>query len=138
VKQLVKGVSIALWSRLEINVATICACVPSLKPHVVKAFPRLFASLADSSKPSRTERSTHGSFPLRSLDNRSRADPDSDDIRMGIKVYHSFEMKAIALGADDDSEKHLVTDNNNNNNTNAWSTECYAGPQVVSQERHDM
>jgi hypothetical protein len=126
-QQPIKGVDIALWSGLEINVAIVCASVPALKPLFVKFFPRFFSSISsftDSNKPSRYGdrygRSTHRSIPLHSF---SRKEPtstvvtttlpaDRDDSSTsdgGIKVQQSFEMKAVSANGDNDSEINLVT-----------------------------
>ncbi|KAJ2905737.1 hypothetical protein MKZ38_004604 [Zalerion maritima] len=35
------GISIAVWSSIEINIAMICGCLPMLKPLLVRIFPRL-------------------------------------------------------------------------------------------------
>ncbi|KAI9900974.1 hypothetical protein N3K66_005236 [Trichothecium roseum] len=69
-EQPLKGVDIAIWSGLEINIAIICACVPALKPLFVKFFPRLITSFSDSAKRSREgkNRSMSGSIPLKSFD----------------------------------------------------------------------
>ncbi|KAK0609585.1 hypothetical protein B0T17DRAFT_566464 [Bombardia bombarda] len=42
--QSVYGVSIAVWSCIEINTAIICASIPALKPLVVKVFPKMLLS----------------------------------------------------------------------------------------------
>ena len=65
-EQPVKGVDIAIWSGLEINVAIVCACVPALKPLFVKVFPRLITSFSDSSK--RSGRGADGNIHLRSFE----------------------------------------------------------------------
>lgn len=126
-QQPLKGVDIALWSGLEVNVAIICASVPALKPLFVKFFPRFFSTISsftDPNKPSRYGdrygRSTHGSVPLHSF---SRKEPNStvvtttmqadrDDSSTsdgGIKVQQSFEMKAVSAHGDNDSELNLVS-----------------------------
>lgn len=109
---IVKGVDIALWSSLEINVAIVCASVPALKPLFVKVFPRLISSFSDSAKRSRTGGRTtgrsHGTVQLASFDPSGGLESGS-----GIKVQQDFEMKALPADGDDNSEKNLVT--------------CYAG-----------
>ncbi|KAF4506510.1 hypothetical protein G6O67_006589 [Ophiocordyceps sinensis] len=120
----VKGVDIAIWSGLEINVAIVCASVPALKPLFVKFFPQIISSLGDSAKRSRGGRSAHGSAPRREQggDDDCRASP------LEIKVQQSFEMRAVAANADadadadDDSEKNLVR-----GSERVWSAACFAG-----------
>lgn len=116
---LVKGVDIALWSGLEINVAIICASVPALKPLFVKTFPHLISSFADSSKRSKPSRSTHGTLPLHSFDRRHHEAIDSEDKNLGIQVRQSFEMKAVAADRDDSSDKNLVAGPEHRTN---WTT----------------
>ncbi|PHH91908.1 hypothetical protein CDD83_9775 [Cordyceps sp. RAO-2017] len=122
----VKGVDIAIWSGLEINIAIICASVPALKPLFVKFFPQLISSLGDSAKRSRSGRSAHGSMPHRGSENRTQqsGDHDSKTCPLEIQVQQSFEMKAVAPERDDDSEKNLVP-----RNAATWTAECYAGPR---------
>ncbi|KAK3373147.1 hypothetical protein B0T24DRAFT_527497 [Lasiosphaeria ovina] len=43
-EQSVKGVDIAIWSSIEINVGIICASLPALKPVADKLFPRMLLS----------------------------------------------------------------------------------------------
>lgn len=43
-EQSIQGVSIAIWSGIEINTAIICASVPAMRPLVVKIFPKLLLS----------------------------------------------------------------------------------------------
>ncbi|KAH7110956.1 hypothetical protein EDB81DRAFT_671724 [Dactylonectria macrodidyma] len=123
-QQPIKGVDIALWSGLEINIAIVCASVPALKPLFVRAFPRLISSFTDSSKRSRRpthNQSTHGILPLDSVDRRHPGAIHSED-NMAIQVRQSFEMKAIS-GRDDSSDKNLVQ----GPESSTWTTECYAG-----------
>ncbi|KAK1777589.1 hypothetical protein QBC45DRAFT_184035 [Copromyces sp. CBS 386.78] len=43
-EQSVMGVSIAIWSCIEVNIAIMCASAPALKPLVIKVFPRMLLS----------------------------------------------------------------------------------------------
>lgn len=123
----VKGVDIAIWSGLEINVAIICASVPALKPLFVKFFPQMISSLGDSAKRSRTGRSAHGSAPRRdqSGDHDFKASP------LEIQVQQSFEMRAVANDADDDSERNLVTTPHGP----VWTAACFAGSRSNLESR---
>lgn len=128
----VKGVDIAIWSSLEINVAILCACVPALKPLFVKVFPRLITSFSESAKRSRTGNSAHGNIHLRSFDNRSgtRPGPDTEaghrsaNRGIEIQVQKSFETKTTPMADDDDSEKNLVTGNGP-----TWQTHVHSESQ---------
>ncbi|KAK3498877.1 uncharacterized protein B0T23DRAFT_3424 [Neurospora hispaniola] len=43
-EQSVMGVSIAIWSCIEVNIAIMCASAPALKPLVIKVFPKMLLS----------------------------------------------------------------------------------------------
>lgn len=43
-KKTVMGVSIAIWSCIEVNIAIMCASAPALKPLVIKVFPKMLLS----------------------------------------------------------------------------------------------
>ncbi|KAK3330757.1 hypothetical protein B0H66DRAFT_74012 [Apodospora peruviana] len=125
------GVDIALWSCLEINIAMICASVPSLKPLFIKIIPALNSS-GDGSKPTNLKGYGYGygrsggggSVPLQSFDNNigvsrnrdverdgnasSGSETLKDHSKMEIKVHQTFEMRTIET-EDDGSEKDLVT-----------------------------
>ncbi|KAH7119235.1 hypothetical protein EDB81DRAFT_952604 [Dactylonectria macrodidyma] len=121
-QQPIKGIDIAIWSGLEINVAIICACIPALKPLFVRAFPRLISSFANSSKRSKHHLSTHGILPLDSVDRRNPAVTDSEANDTAIQVHQSFEMKVISASRDDGSDKNLVP----GPESSTWATECYS------------
>ena len=38
----------AIWSSLELNIGIMCSCLPTLKPYVVRIFPRFFTSAKGS------------------------------------------------------------------------------------------
>ncbi|KJZ71554.1 hypothetical protein HIM_09023 [Hirsutella minnesotensis 3608] len=104
-----KGVNIAIWSGLEINVAIICASVPALKPLFVKFFPQMISFLGDSAKRSRTRRSAQNSAHHRSDHHNTHQSGDHDDKPCPIEIQvQSFEMRAVATERDDDSQKNLV------------------------------
>jgi hypothetical protein len=116
----VKGVDIAIWSCLEINIAIICASVPALKALFIKIIPKL-GSLHSSAK--RYGNGTNGTLPLHSFDNRdpgaSHSDRSDKTGKMEIKVHQSIEMKTLpAEEQDTDSEKNLVT--------TSWMADCYS------------
>ncbi|KAK3694145.1 putative integral membrane protein [Podospora appendiculata] len=128
VEQPVYGVDIALWSCLEINIAIVCASVPSLKALFVKIIPQLNSSAGGGSKPTGygRGRNTGGSVPLQSFDHRetatatgpgatsaggdSASSSDLEKGKMEIQVHQTFEMRTSNPAQDDDgSEKDLVT-----------------------------
>ncbi|KAJ4412431.1 hypothetical protein N0V85_003703 [Neurospora sp. IMI 360204] len=43
-EQSVMGVSIAIWSCIEVNIAIMCASAPALKPLAIKVFPKMLLS----------------------------------------------------------------------------------------------
>lgn len=106
-EQPVKGVDIAIWSGLEINVAIVCACVPALKPLFVKVFPRLITSFSDSSK--RSGRGADGNIHLRSFERERglgarKGDLDTDATLTSnssggieIQVHKNFDTRS-AMG----------------------------------------
>ncbi|KJZ70967.1 hypothetical protein HIM_09622 [Hirsutella minnesotensis 3608] len=111
-QQPLKGVNIAIWSGLEINVAIICASVPALKPLFVKFFPQMISFLGDSAKRSRTGRSAQNSAHHRSDHHNTHQSGDHDDKPCPIEIeVQSFEMRAVATERDDDSQKDLVPKN---------------------------
>ncbi|KAH8664664.1 hypothetical protein BX600DRAFT_498408 [Xylariales sp. PMI_506] len=116
------GVAIAIWSHLELNIAIVCASVPSLKPLFVKVFPKL-GSLHSSGKlgyyRQSESRLKSGSRPLQSVDRTEHNHfSAADKGRMAIKVDHIIEMKTLNVTEDSGSENNLVM--------NAHATECYA------------
>ncbi|KAI8966134.1 hypothetical protein F5Y11DRAFT_214288 [Daldinia sp. FL1419] len=67
----VSGLPLGIWSGVELNLAIICACLPTLRPVLARAFPRLLCYAAGSS-PSRRGASTithdgNGSFRMYKL-----------------------------------------------------------------------
>ncbi|KAK3336290.1 putative integral membrane protein [Cercophora scortea] len=134
-EQPVYGVDIALWSCLEINIAIVCASVPSLKALFVKIIPALNSSAGGGSKPTGygygRSRNPGGSVPLQSFDNRetatatggpvtttahggggdSSSGSDIEKGKMEIQVHQTFEMRTSNHPDQDDdgSEKDLVT-----------------------------
>lgn len=106
-----KGIHIAIWSSLECNIAIICACVPALKGLASLIFPGLMGAKTQSSSlpgsgGSGTNSSRHGWG--------SRNDRGHNGANFGpegkvIKMERSFEMRTVAVGDDNDSEKNLVT-----------------------------
>ncbi|KAG2416238.1 hypothetical protein HFD88_007431 [Aspergillus terreus] len=56
-------VTLAKWCMVEINVGIICACLPTMRPLLMKSFPRIFSNI-DSASPQHTPRSDD-SYPLK-------------------------------------------------------------------------
>ncbi|KAL5365586.1 hypothetical protein BJX96DRAFT_179979 [Aspergillus floccosus] len=63
-------VTIAKWCMVEINVGIICACLPTMRPLLVKSFPRIFSNI-DSASPQHTPRSDN-SYPLKGSGKKPR------------------------------------------------------------------
>ncbi|KAL4890281.1 hypothetical protein BDV59DRAFT_204466 [Aspergillus ambiguus] len=63
-------VTIAKWCMVEINVGIICACLPTMRPLLVKSFPQLFSSIDDNSA-QQTPRSD-SSYPLKGSTKKRR------------------------------------------------------------------
>ncbi|KAK3934548.1 hypothetical protein QBC46DRAFT_462564 [Diplogelasinospora grovesii] len=119
------GLDIALWSCLEINIAMICASVPSIKALFVKLLPGLISS-HDASKPT-YGRSADGSLPLHDFGHTGRSQTGAAAAgrqgkggkgKMEITVQQTFEMRTIET-EDDGSEKDLVT--------RSWAADTYPG-----------
>ncbi|KAM5349038.1 hypothetical protein ACJ41O_008861 [Fusarium nematophilum] len=118
-QQPIKGVQIAIWSGLEINISIICACVPALKPLFIRAFPRFLSSLGHS-KRSNPHSSTHGNLPLDSIGHQDPQPTDIEDNGIVIRVHQSFQMQALPIDRDDASDKNLVPDPR----SSTWTTSC--------------
>ncbi|KAI0119598.1 hypothetical protein F4814DRAFT_247900 [Daldinia grandis] len=67
----VSGLPLGIWSGVELDLGIICACLPTLRPMLARAFPRLLGSAVDSSSSwRRTERSArdgNGSYRMHEL-----------------------------------------------------------------------
>jgi hypothetical protein len=55
---------------VEINVGIICACLPTMRPLLMKSFPRIFSNI-DSASPQHTPRSDD-SYPLKGSGRKPR------------------------------------------------------------------
>ncbi|KAK3360440.1 hypothetical protein B0T25DRAFT_130115 [Lasiosphaeria hispida] len=138
-EQSVMGVSIAIWSCIEINTAIICASIPAIKPLVVKAFPKMllsslyartkgaaayYASTRSAGKEdtrvheSSSGSKAHGGSALRS------------STRTAIQVEQSFEMRSVPVlvGGGEDEIKSLSRDGSEKDLVaSSWQDEYHAG-----------
>lgn len=104
-----KGVSCAIWSGIEINVAIACSSISTLKPLVRKTFPR-FLSLANRSDGygPHSHSESHNMKPLRK--NTQKAE---------IQVCHAVQVNAENYNASrEGSERGLISSTANCYSTN--------------------
>ncbi|KAK3377461.1 hypothetical protein B0H63DRAFT_477246 [Podospora didyma] len=122
-EQSVKGVSIAIWSSIEINVGIICASIPALKPLAVKLFPRMLLSnlyartkgaayYAGRSGGKGGNRSHSGTGGSRHMAGGSG---QTSGMRSGnnrttevIQIKQSFEMTSVPATAVDDAGRNVA------------------------------
>ncbi|KAK0716158.1 hypothetical protein B0H67DRAFT_582507 [Lasiosphaeris hirsuta] len=139
-EQSVMGVSIAIWSCIEINTAIICASIPAIKPLFVKAFPTvLLSSLYGRTKGAAyaTRSAGKDGHPNKSSASRANGSALRSSTRNAIQVERSFEMRSVPVlvGGEDEiksssrdgSEKNLVA--------SSWQDEYYAGQKGPGQKR---
>ncbi|KAI1802948.1 hypothetical protein F4811DRAFT_364769 [Daldinia bambusicola] len=107
------GLSVGIWSGVELDLAIICACLPTLRPMVARAFPRLLGSgsgttAAVDSSPSwrgtrgRVTRDENGTYCMHEL----HSDDDEESGKVGNE---GVEMRAIRAPAP--LVVHLETNN---------------------------
>ncbi|KAF6825413.1 hypothetical protein CPLU01_10293 [Colletotrichum plurivorum] len=121
------GVSAAVWSGIEINVAIACASAPALKPLLVKAFPKLLASTQRSGM--RYGQASGGmnageSHHMQSMRSRAGAAP---------KQKIAIETK-IEIVSRSGSTADLVTPGNNTR----MVAECYSTDDRTPAQGRDM
>lgn len=76
------NVGAATWSAVELNVAIICACLPMMKPLLVRMFPRLLSSSTPMSRP---ENAYYGRDNSRGFGNISTVKS------MASREYHEWQ-----------------------------------------------
>ncbi|KAK5655645.1 hypothetical protein OQA88_5576 [Cercophora sp. LCS_1] len=142
-EQSVKGVSIAIWSCIEINTAIICASIPAIKPLVVKIFPTLLLSeLYARTRGAAYYANKHGNKGTNgsttgASGSRSRA--HSNPLRSGggqkseIQVQQEFEMKRVpigtAIGGEEDAKTGMHSRDGSEKNlvASSWQDEYFEG-----------
>jgi len=117
----VDGVTTAIWSGIEINVAIICASIPALKPLISKLLPGLLSNASSrdrSNMNNLSEAPYNRSHPMSNL--RSKSRPEKQDIiKVEQTIYQAREVRASAEG----SERSLVN----------WKSDCYSEEQKKKQ-----
>ncbi|KAI1776203.1 hypothetical protein F4818DRAFT_374246 [Hypoxylon cercidicola] len=86
------GVSLGLWSGVELALAVICACLPTLRPVLARAFPRLLLHTTVDSAPSWRGTGT-GTAVRRGGTQRTTADENG--------TYRMRELPSNDFGSDD-------------------------------------
>ncbi|KAF4985928.1 hypothetical protein FDECE_16224 [Fusarium decemcellulare] len=124
-QQPVKGVDIALWSRLEINVAIMCASVSTLRLLFTRMFPSLASTFANSYVSRKSDR-RKSNLQLLSNPNGNGVDPTSHRRSKMIHVRQSIEMETLDQ-QDDDSDRNLII-------CQGSSTEARPAQKVDNQE----
>ncbi|KAI1415141.1 hypothetical protein F5Y13DRAFT_5933 [Hypoxylon sp. FL1857] len=118
----VTGIRLGLWSGVESNLAITCACLPTLRPMIVRMFPKLLNATVNSSQSWHrsavgrrwTGRPTHdenGTYRMRELpsDDLSRDDSKlgKDDIELGaIRVSHIVRVDVEGLPTPPHVDRH--------------------------------
>ncbi|OTA77934.1 hypothetical protein M434DRAFT_251197 [Hypoxylon sp. CO27-5] len=90
----VSGIRLGLWSGVESNLAITCACLPTLRPVLVRLFPKLLNATADSTQ------SWHRSALGRCRTGHTTHDENG--------TYRMHELPSVDLGRDDSK---IVRDN---------------------------
>lgn len=109
---LVDGVSTAIWSGIEINVAISCASLSTLKPFIGRIFPTLLSrgSSNTGSKTNQTSGPYVTSYTLGNISTKSKT--GKNDITVVQTVVQKHD---TASHSRDGSERSLV-----------WKSECYS------------
>ncbi|KAI0849949.1 hypothetical protein F5Y00DRAFT_46701 [Daldinia vernicosa] len=113
----VSGLPLGIWSGVELDLGVICACLPTLRPMLARAFPRLLGSAADSELSSwrgtrRVTRDGNGSYRMREL----RSNDEDDKLRDGdvemrmIKGTSGFPRAPAPLHLDKSSKSYMDFD----------------------------
>ncbi|KAF4472899.1 integral membrane [Fusarium albosuccineum] len=124
-QQPVKGVDIALWSGLEINVAIMCASVSTLRLLFTWMFHSLASTFANSYVSRKSDR-RKSNLQLLSNPNGNVVDPTNHRRSKMIHVRRSIEMETLNQ-EDDDSDRNLII-------CQGSSTEARPAQKVDNQE----
>lgn len=150
-EQSVKGVSIAIWSCIEINTGIVCASIPAIKPLVVKIFPKLLLSelyarsrgggggggagsyqnkyYANKGTTGTWNGSTSGASGNRS---RAHSNPPlhgRSGQKSEIQVRQEFEMKTVPVGGEGAVEAGLHSRDGSEKNlvASSWQDDYFEG-----------
>ncbi|RAL12254.1 uncharacterized protein BO97DRAFT_470459 [Aspergillus homomorphus CBS 101889] len=106
----------ATWSFIECNVAIICACLPPLRPFIIRFFPHLMPSRARSyhphppreklSRPSRTPAGGGGSSSSNAVLSSSQNPFAPASASYVTSVAGTFSMDSLCLGLGDSGQSH--------------------------------
>ncbi|RAH66449.1 uncharacterized protein BO66DRAFT_474185 [Aspergillus aculeatinus CBS 121060] len=86
----------ATWSFIECNVAVICACLPPLRPFIIRFFPRLMPSRARSYHPREKPSRPSGGVSIVSHGHGNPFAPSSTSYV--TSVAGTFSMESLSLG----------------------------------------
>lgn len=86
----------ATWSFIECNVAIICACLPPLRPFIIRFFPRLMPSRARSYHPREKPSRPSGGVSIVSHGHGNPFAPSSTSYV--TSVAGRFSMESLSLG----------------------------------------
>ncbi|RDW76096.1 hypothetical protein BP5796_06917 [Coleophoma crateriformis] len=122
------GVSTAIWSGIEINVAIGCASLPALKPLLGRIFPGLLSSNGSRNKSNMYPLSgVGGSNHMDTLRSRSKAeDKDAFNVTVQRDIYQQSE--DVERRSREGSERSLVN----------WKTNIYSEDQRVKETHIPM
>jgi hypothetical protein len=98
----------AYWASIEMNLAIVCACVPTLKPLVVRAFPA-FSSRKSGNESSERSETSKGSKPG-GLHSFQRLNGSSGDVEKGLdatELQTVTALPAIYRQKTTDSKGHI-------------------------------
>ncbi|KAI1654050.1 hypothetical protein F4813DRAFT_232561 [Daldinia decipiens] len=112
----VSGLPLGIWSGVELDLGIICACLPTLRPMIARAFPRLLGSTADSELSwqgtQRITRDGNGSYRMHELhsndeDGKSR---NGDTETITIRGTSGFPCAPAPLHLDRHSKSYMNFD----------------------------
>ncbi|KAI0095683.1 hypothetical protein F4776DRAFT_582662 [Hypoxylon sp. NC0597] len=111
----VSGIRLGLWSGVESNLAITCACLPTLRPVLVRLFPKLLNATANSSQSwhrsalgrrwtGRTTHDENGAYRMHELPSDDFGRDDSklvgDNVELGrIRVSQVFRVDVESIPA---------------------------------------
>ncbi|KAI1373363.1 hypothetical protein F4677DRAFT_221398 [Hypoxylon crocopeplum] len=104
-----------MWTIIEMNVAIVCACLPQIRPLIMKWFPRLMPAYYSNSREQSNKRTTYtaGSLP-KSYRSNNRNYPNPEEGQWtridNDRVTHTITNQPNAHKGDSKSEEYILQD----------------------------
>jgi hypothetical protein len=89
-----------MWTIIEMNVAIICACLPQMRPLIVKVFPKIMASYS-------RERS-HGKTPYGSAFSASHKSKSDESRWARVEADKAAIHMSTVRKSDNNSEEYIL------------------------------